>query len=469
MQDGPARQSLSRTASKSRISVSLIPPGGVITGAVFDEKNRPAIGTSVRVLRWSIQSGERVLSSVGAGTTDDRGIYRVYGLAPGDYVVTALPRNSGPGEMVFSMGDFAHFEGTMTYTTNVSVARVAGGVEPFVMVRPEVSGAPASDPPADGYAAIYYPGTPQLSGAATVTLRASEERGGVDMRLMRVPMTQIGGQVLMTPGAPTTNVQLRLVNTSEQVPGVNTQSARAGNDGRFRFVGVPPGQYRIVATADVRETTRTAATAGQPARTVTTTKKLWAASDVSVGGGSVPDVVLSLAPGLSVSGRVIFDAGTTPLPTDMRRVRLNLLPHGQLTSAMGAGSVATAVEADGRFTFTNVVPGTYRLRSAGGVPGWTIKSAIAGGTDAVDFPLEIGQGGDVSNMLVTFSDRTSTLSGMVQDAMGRPTADHMVILFPAQEQVPGSRSRGGFRRHVRRPEGGSTSRDFPRANTGWPP
>jgi hypothetical protein len=49
---------------------------------------------AVRLLQWSWQSGERVLISAGSGTTDDRGIYRVFGLSPGDYVVNATPRNT---------------------------------------------------------------------------------------------------------------------------------------------------------------------------------------------------------------------------------------------------------------------------------------------------------------------------------------------------------------------------------------
>jgi hypothetical protein len=87
-----------------------------------------------------------------------------------------------------------------------------------------------------------------------------------------------------------------------------------------------------------------------------------------------------------------------------------------------------------------VIPGLYRLRATG-VTGWSMKSAMLGGLDLVDFPLEIGPGADASNILVTFGDRTSGLSGTVQDAMGRPTADHMVILFPVQEQywIPQSR------------------------------
>jgi hypothetical protein len=414
-----------------------IPPGAVITGAVFDEKNRPSVATSVRVLRWSMQSGERVLTAAGAATTDDRGIYRVYGLAPGDYLVTVLPRNSGPAEMVYAMGDWAHFEGA-TYFSSVSIDK-ASGVEPIFFARQEVHTA-TQDPPSDGYAPVYYPGTPQLSTAATISLRATEERGGIDVRLMRVPMSRIEGSVLTAPGSPVTNIQARLINVADQVPGVSTMSARVGNDGRFRFSGVPPGQYRVFASGDQRETTRTTAAPGQPVRSTTTTTKLWASSDIAVSGGLAPDLVLSLMPGFSVSGRVNFEPGATPIPQDLRRVRMTLSPHGPLTTASGAGTLTATVEADGRFTFPNVIPGAYRLRAAG-VTGWTMKSALGGGRDAVDFPLEIGQGADASNIFVTFSDRTSGLTGTVQDSTGRPTADHMVILFPVQEQywIPQSR------------------------------
>jgi hypothetical protein len=395
------------------------------------------VATSVRVMRWTMQTGERVLTMAGTATTDDRGIYRVYGLAPGDYLITVLPRNVTPGEMVYWMGDFAQFEGRMAVTYDIAYASVSAG-EHVMVVHPE--GSPAAQDAPDGYAPVYYPGTPQLSAASTVSLRASEERGGVDVRLLRVPMSRVEGQVSIPPGSPVTNIQIRLLNTAEQVPGVNTQSTRAGNDGRFRFNGVPPGQYRILAIGDLRETRPVVAQPGQPARPTTVTTKLWASSDVSVGGGTVPETVLALVAGSPVTGRVSFDQGTTPVPTDLRRVRMTLSPHGQLTSASGVGTLNVTADAEGRFTFSNVIPGLYRLRATG-VTGWSMKSAMLGGLDLVDFPLEIGPGADASNILVTFGDRTSGLSGTVQDAMGRPTADHMVILFPVQEQywIPQSR------------------------------
>src|SRR5437016_122359 len=51
--------------------------GGVITGTVVDDLGEPSFGTNVRVMRYVMRTGERVLQSSGNATTDDRGIYRI--------------------------------------------------------------------------------------------------------------------------------------------------------------------------------------------------------------------------------------------------------------------------------------------------------------------------------------------------------------------------------------------------------
>jgi hypothetical protein len=59
---------------------------------------------------------------------------------------------------------------------------------------------------------------------------------------------------------------------------------------------------------------------------------------------------------------------------------------------------------------------------------------MVGGRDVLDFPLEIAPNQNVSGATVVFTDRTQSLSGTIQDAAGRPTADFTIILFPAQNQ-----------------------------------
>ena len=48
-------------------------------------------------MRYQYQQGDRRLVPAGQAQTDDRGVYRVWGLNPGDYYVSAVARNEGLG------------------------------------------------------------------------------------------------------------------------------------------------------------------------------------------------------------------------------------------------------------------------------------------------------------------------------------------------------------------------------------
>ena len=67
-----------------------LPRGAAITGRVFDEFGDPVANARVQVLRYQMVQGQRRLNPAGGGDqTDDTGAYRIYGLAPGDYYVSA--------------------------------------------------------------------------------------------------------------------------------------------------------------------------------------------------------------------------------------------------------------------------------------------------------------------------------------------------------------------------------------------
>jgi hypothetical protein len=71
------------------------------------------------------------------------------------------------------------------------------------------------------------------------------------------------------------------------------------------------------------------------------------------------------------------------------------------------------------------------------VPGggsWVLKSAVVNGRDVLDFPLEMGPNTDVSTATLTFTNRTQELSGTIQDASGRPSAEFTIIVFPSDKQ-----------------------------------
>ena len=63
-----------------------LPRGGVLTGRVLDRYGQPAVGAVVSAQRYQFAMGRWDLVRSGSGDrTDDRGVYRLYGLPPGDY------------------------------------------------------------------------------------------------------------------------------------------------------------------------------------------------------------------------------------------------------------------------------------------------------------------------------------------------------------------------------------------------
>ena len=60
-----------------------------ITGAVVDEMGEPVVGVHVRAFRRSSPTKRITVGEVAFGETDDRGIYRIPGLAPAEYLIVA--------------------------------------------------------------------------------------------------------------------------------------------------------------------------------------------------------------------------------------------------------------------------------------------------------------------------------------------------------------------------------------------
>lgn len=482
-----------------KASISL-PRGGVVTGIVVDENGEPSPGTQVRVMRFVMRTGEKTLEQSGSDQTDDRGIYRVYGLQPGDFLVSAAPRNSNLGDMRQTV--MAEIEAVMSQLQAAGIeagagrgggGRAGGGagagggggrgggrgfeqgplggrgqalIERASALQQQLQQNEQEQPVA--YAPVYYPGTTTPSGASNVTLGVGEERSGVDFQLQLVPTARIEGVVTNADGSMPPGTQVTLVPQDQagvpQIPGLNTSTSRSMQNGRFQFTGVGPGQYRLMARAVIRaqdanpQAGRGAAAAaeqggrGGRGGPGTIQQVLWASMDLTVSGQNITDIVVGLQPGMSLNGRVMFEGTSLPPPTDLTRVRVNLTTRGQQLFEGGAMPPAQ-VDASGRFTINGVAPGRYSI--SGGVPGggqarqggpatsqpggasapqWVLKSAMAGGRDILDFPLTIEPNQEAGGIVMTFTDRTQELSGTLQDATGRPTADFTIIVFPTDNR-----------------------------------
>jgi hypothetical protein len=94
-----------------------------------------------------------------------------------------------------------------------------------------------------------------------------------------------------------------------------------------------------------------------------------------------------------------------------------------------------AVGADGHFTLKGVLPGRYRVRLTGASAGWMAESAIVGGRDALDVPIELMPDVAAPEIAVTLSNQPSDVTGVFSDPRGVAATDYYVLLFPKDREA----------------------------------
>jgi hypothetical protein len=423
-QPGQPGASIALAAGARAVAEIRMPKGAVIAGTIFDQFGRPRPRVSVVFYQYRTSGGQRRLTQLGGAMTDDRGNYRAYGLAAGDFIVAAQA------------------EGGASDVRMVTAEELRWAQSSAPAYQPGPATAPPSPPPSQGptvgLAPVYYPGTVDVAGATAITVNHGDERTGVDFQLQAVPTAKIEGVVLNPDGQPSQQLQVRLWS-EDRLRSAGAPPPLAGSQfsgprinsstGGFTFSGVPPGRYVVVAQSAIRTTPAQTGPVPVPPQVTT----LWALGQVDVNGRDVSNLALTLQPGLSISGRILFD-GTTP-PADLTRVRINMSPADPLPIPVTIAGVTP--NPDGLFTIRGAVPGRYRLTaSAPAVPGtgsnppasWMLRSVVANGRDALDWGLEV-QGSDVPGLVLTFTDKPSEISGRLLDAAGAPARDLWVMCF----------------------------------------
>ncbi|HJR59681.1 MAG TPA: carboxypeptidase-like regulatory domain-containing protein [Vicinamibacterales bacterium] len=396
--------------------------GGVISGVVTDEFGDPALGVPVRAMRFAYSNGHRVAQPVGNVVTDDLGAYRIAGLLPGEYVISAVPRDS-----VAAAG--ASAESLRLRQAQIMASGNALARAQLEETRRQAAG--IETPDAFGYVPAYFGGSASPSTAGRVRLGLSEHAGGIDIQLVALRTGTVSGIVTDPAGAPAT-ASIQLLDPLMPIANLAVWFRHSGPGGRFSFTGLVPGTYTLRAQG-----TRTVGEAGGG--------ELTAAVELQVAEGGVVDGSLRLTRGVSVSGRL--DLGAVTGPVNPRRVQIRLFPITG-PSDWEASTRQTVPDAAGRFTLDNVAPGPYRVRVSGLPQGWMLASAVFGSIDAADVNLVVKAGEPVTGGVLELTSKASALSGMVSNADGEPAADRPVILFPASRDLWVADSR---RIHVAQP------------------
>jgi hypothetical protein len=435
-----------------------MPRGGVITGMVRYPSGRPAPGMQVQISQVKSVDGKRrtrFTTDLSMTMTDDRGVYRQFGLAPGDYVVQLLV--TGPGGLGQAQRQTTSNEATWGDRMATTAA--------------EAWTTPPSPGRAEILAPVYYPGTTALAAAQVITVAAGEEREGIDITVESVPAARLSGRVFDPDGQPRGGVTVRLSGSTgstlaDMIGALIGRGGRTDADGVFTIEAVPPGEYTLTAQAPPAGDTSKPAPADANANLMTMMSgvfgggnaagSLYAGEPVVVSGQDISNLDLRLRPGVTMSGTLVFE-GTADRPKGAMQVTLvpvtgNTTAVGMAVSMFqGANATVDTVGSNLTFSMKGIVPNRYR--ASVNLPGvmfgaampnatWVLKSIRVGdGPDLADTPFAIEAGKDVSGVVVTLTDKPIVLSGKVIDGQGRPSSAFPILVFSTNPAhwSPGSR------------------------------
>jgi len=349
-----------------------------ITGRVVDENGQPKDRVSVVPIRPHYEYGRQVMSPCYGGDgksamTDDTGVYRIYGLEPGDYYVAV----------------------------------------------------------ADGACATqYYPDVSDPADAVRVKVQSGTEAGSIDFHLKKKELHTARFKLVLPP-ALTANTPLtttQIVRRSRN--GINTTEIlnlgrNIGVDGdTLTTPGLPRGSYELFYDADL------GVKIGHAAFEIMD-------RDIDGGEIVVrPNTALAgqiHAAGALPAGWTFNSARITLRPLDGRD-RLMTTTIGTLSTAAADGSFLLAFAPNAGTTERpgTVAEGRYLVDVAGLAPVMYISAAKYGGHDALSAGLVID--GTSPNPLEITVDIGGTVTGTVRNAKDEIVADSRVVLIPAQNR-----------------------------------
>jgi Carboxypeptidase regulatory-like domain len=181
--------------------------GGVITGTVTNAKGDPVMAIGIRIEMVADQRGRASSAISYENITDDRGVYRVYGLPSGTYIVAA--------------------DGGANYSPT--------GVNAFAVDSP-----------------TYAPSSSREE-ADKISVRVGEETSNVDIRYRGERGSTISGIV---KGTRTADRGFWVTLTSLAEKGRRWENSFQDANGEFAFEGIPDGDYHLVATAYLNDRDR---------------------------------------------------------------------------------------------------------------------------------------------------------------------------------------------------------------------
>jgi hypothetical protein len=327
--------SLNEGESRENVDFTLV-RGGVITGRVTNADGRPLIGRLITLQvvdeqglkadAPGLQEMADFVMKADMFQTDDRGVYRIYGLRAGRYLLSA----GGDSNAV------------------INLMTGAGG----------------------DYPRTWYPDATNENQAKIIKVDTGGEITGVDIKLGDIKRTyEVVGRVVddetgnPIAGSAIACIQIKSTDESAITAGTGSKeffgNTKADNQGNFRLVGLAPGQY-LLSLGDYE-----ALLTGSGGYHYSDGAKL------EIQSSDVAGVEIKAKLGATISGAVVVeDADPTAKQALSQMMIMAALPpppnavnEGEIASAMSP--TVSRIGSDGGFIIKGVRPGNVTLNVYG--------------------------------------------------------------------------------------------------------
>lgn len=336
--------------------------GGVITGKVTDAEGRPAVEQQVYIYRTEAfnqpaNQPRRPVSVSGSAFTDDRGIYRAFGIAAGQYKVAV-----GRGED--------------TYSGSMAIGRTS-------------------------YQQVFYPNVNDQTKATVIDVTEGSEATGIDINIGPPLQTftatgrTLDGEKFM----PIPNVRFGLQRVRGEGAEFMSTLITSNSQGEFSAEGLLPGKYSVFLMPEPNNNMRADAL------------------DFEIVDHDIAGLTVKLTPGAGISGVVVVENDDKQVLAKLAQMQLGAYVTNPAGGSLMGRSASSRISPDGSFIISGLPAGTANVTLSGMFGGDDSRRLFISRIERDGVVqlrgIEIKDGEQVAGLRVVVSYGTASLRGVV--------------------------------------------------------
>ena len=392
-----------------------VTPAASISGRIVDSHGKAAAGAVVRAITASYENGRRILgpSRFGVGIVstalaNNRGEYRIDGLRPGQYFLSANSSSNSIGSATlgfggYGIGGFLGSGGPAWCDANLPAVNSLG-----ISSLPAIVAGPTRAP-------SFFPGVRDPSEAVAINVKASVPLDHADFRVedpSESRTTSIKGVVIDAA------LEKRAENVEVWITPVDGGSDTCllqSKNGSFETVNMRPGIY--IVSANIETPSRLAG------RTIVDTTRNLARN-----------VTIPVAPLFHIHGHIVVDGNSPAAGTpDLSSYFVSLQSEPAVNSAR---LTYAAVARDGTFDIQSLMGWDYRVSLRTPEPDTYVQSIRLGSADVLSsgFRLENQPDADLEIVIRRDSGAVAGVMSTAAAAARSPGDPMRVVLVPDSGQ-----------------------------------